>query len=62
MKTPEIATQIEVFNEAVNGRLDDANFQFADDITGLHLLDDLDDDNGAAPADANIPTGRNTGT
>jgi hypothetical protein len=54
--TPEIAARVDLFNEAVNHRHDDTNFQLADDITGLHL-DDIDADGDLnTTADGNIPT------
>jgi hypothetical protein len=54
--TPEIAARVDLFNEAVNRRLDDTNLQLADEITGLHL-DDIDADGDLnATADGNLPT------
>ena len=54
---PEIASRIELFDEAVNRRLDDTNFHLEDEVTGLHL-DDIDssEHNSAGNADLNIPT------
>jgi hypothetical protein len=51
---PEIATRIDLFNKAVDRRLDDTNFRLTDDILGL-TLDDIDIVN-IPSITTNIPT------